>query len=192
MLVGGDGHSDYTQVYGGSPFLWHGLDRPLWRSRRKLKTRHKTEQKPLSGPTCGPTCPGPRVGPRLQRCSVLSSSSRLAWPPSTDHSGGVLLSPTLGLGSTASANLKPPPSAHKTSLPEDPNPAVKKLLTLLTPLWGPQDPLARAKIPPCWGRTASILPRMEPGLQAEHAVVLSAILRPRCFHKASSPSETHM
>ena len=83
-------------------------------------------------------------------------------------------------------------SARKTSPPEVPNPEIKKLLTLLTPLWALQGPLARAKIPSCWGRTASILPRMEPGLQAGHMIVPSAILRPRRVHKASSPSETHM
>ena len=117
MLVGGDGHSDYTQLYGGSPFPWHGLDRPLWRSRRKLKTRHKIEQKALRGRTCGHTCPGPRKAPRLRRCLVLSSSSRPAWPPSTHHRGGVLLSPTSGLGSPASANLYPPPLPVKPHLP---------------------------------------------------------------------------
>ena len=40
-------------------------------------------------------------------------------------------------------------SARKISPPEVPKPAVKKLLTLLTTLWAPQGPLARAKIPPC-------------------------------------------
>ena len=85
-----------------SPFPRHGLDRPLWRSTRKLRTRHKPEQKALRDPTCGRTCPGLRAGPRLGRCAVLSSSSRPDGPPSTDHRGGDLLSP-------ASANLKPPP-----------------------------------------------------------------------------------
>ena len=98
----------------------------------------------------------------------------------------------LGVGESSLCQPVSSTSARKTSPPEFPKPAFKKLLTLLTPLWAPQGPLARAKILPCLGRTASVLPRMEPGPQAGHAIVPSAILRSGRFHKACSPSETHM
>lgn len=124
------------------------------------------------------------LGPQLLLTSCLASK----------HSpqGRGFAQSNLGVGESSLCQPEASTSARKTSPPEFPKPAVKKLLTLLTPLWALQDPLARAKIPPAWRRTASILPRMEPGLQAGLAFVASAILTPRRFPKASSPSETRM
>ena len=113
--------------------------------------------------------------------------------PALTTRGGGLLSVPSGLGSPASANLKPPPSARKISPPEVPKPEVKKLLILLTPLEGLQkSPQGPGSLPPCWGLSASVHPHMEPGLQAGLGIVPSAILRPCRFHEVPSLSETHM
>ena len=90
-----------------SPFPWYNLVPTLWGPAWKFRTRPQPPQKALRGSTRCRTCPGLPVGPRLGRCSVISSSSRPAWPPSTDHRGGGLLSPPSGLVCPASANLKP-------------------------------------------------------------------------------------
>ena len=58
----------------------------------------------------------------LTSCLVLPALNTGVWG---------LLSPPLGLGSPASADLKSPPSAGKTSPPQVPKPEAKKLLTAL-------------------------------------------------------------
>ena len=125
------------EVTSGFPCSVHlsspGLVPHLWGPAVKVKKRPKSEQKGLRGSTCGRTHPGPLAGLRLVRCSVLSSSSCPTWPPRTDHSGRSLLSPPSGLGSPAFADMKPLPSAQKTSPFKVPKPAINKRLTLLTP-----------------------------------------------------------
>ena len=137
----------------------------------------------LRGPTRGHTCPGNPTGPRLGRCSVLNSSSRPAWPPSTDHRGRGLLSPPSGLVCPASANLKTSALHPKNLTSRGPQARCQEAAhPAHHPALGPPRPSCKGQVPPCWGLTVSVPPHMEPVLQARSASVLSAIGRLCCFH----------
>ena len=110
----------------------------------------------LRGPTRGRTCPGNPTGPRLGRCSVLNSSSRPAWPPSTDHRGRGLLSPPSGLVCPASANLKTSALHPKNLTSRGPQARCQEAAhPAHHPALGPPRPSCKGQVPPCWGLTVS-------------------------------------
>ena len=138
------------------------------------------------GHQCGHTCPGPPTGRRLGKCLDITSSSCQASPPNTSLRGGGLLSPASGpresnlCGSDAST-LRP-----NTSPPEAPKPE----LINCSPHSGASKTHHKgqdASLP--WGLTASVLPHMEPGLQAGHRILPFTILRPYHSHEVPSLSD---
>ena len=116
----------------------------------------------------------------------FNSSSPPACPPSTDHRGGSLLSPLSGSGESTLCGSEASALCPNTSPSETLSQRSRKCSPWLTPFQGLHEPpQGPGSLPPYCGITTSVIPHMEPTLQAGLGIVPSAILRPSSFHKVS-------